>query len=84
MMLYNLISGIINENKPNIDETKYKYKMKINRNFSIGIIKSYFIQIILTDNEKKKTLQNEMITQIQKHIVPIIRDINNKGDSFPK
>ena len=31
-----------------------------------------------TDNEKKKTLQNEMITQIQKHIVPIRRDINNK------
>lgn len=78
VMLYNLISGIINENKPNIDETKYKYKMKIKRNFSIGIIKSYFIQIILADNEKKKALQNEMITQIQKHIVPIRRDINNK------
>ena len=78
VMLYNLISGIINENKPEIDETKYKYKMKVNRNFSIGIIKSYFIQIILADNEKKKTLQNEMITQIQKHIVPIRRDINNK------
>lgn len=78
VMLYNLISGIINENKPEIDKTKYKYKMKVNRNFSIGIIKSYFIQIILADNEKKKTLQNEMITQIQKHIVPIRRDINNK------
>ena len=78
VMLYNLISGIINENKPEIDETKYKYKMKVNRNFSNGIIKSYFIQIILADNEKKKTLQNEMITQIQKHIVPIRRDINNK------
>lgn len=78
VMLYNLISGIINENKPDIDETKYKYKMKVNRNFSIGIIKSYLIQIILSDNEKKKTLQNEMIVQIQKHIIPIRKDINKE------
>ncbi len=78
VMLYNLISGILNENKPDIDETKYKYKMKVNRNFSIGVIKSYFIQIILADNEKKKILQKEMITQIQKHIIPIRRDIINE------
>ncbi len=66
VMLYNLISGILNENKPEIDETKYKCKMKVNRNFSIGVIKSYLIQIILADKEKKKTLQAEMIKQIQK------------------
>ena len=65
VMLYNLISGIINENKPEIDETKYKYKMKVNRNFSIGIIKSYFIQIILADNEKKKTLQTNFFFLLQ-------------------
>lgn len=78
VMLYNLISGIINESKPDIDETKYKYKMKVNRNFSIGVIKSYFIQIILADNEKKQVLQNEMVVQIQKNIIPIRKDINNE------
>ncbi len=52
--------------------------MNVNRNFSTGVIKSYFIQIILADNEKKKILQKEMITQIQKHIIPIRRDIINE------
>lgn len=78
VMLYNLISGIINENKPVIDETKYKYKMKVNRNFSIGIIKSYLIQIILADKDNKKRLQEEIIKQIQKNIIPIRRDISKK------
>ena len=78
VMLYNLISGILNENKPEIDEAKYKYKMRVNRNFSIGVIKSYLIQIILADKEKKKTLQTEMIQQIQKNIIPIRRDISKK------
>ena len=84
VMLYNLISGILNENKPQIDELKYKYKMKVNRNFSIGVIKSYLIQIILADKEKKKTLQAEMIKQIQKNIIPIRRDITNKRKMDPK
>lgn len=84
VMLYNLISGILNENKPQIDESKYKYKMKVNRNFSIGVIKSYLIQIILADKEKKKTLQAEMIKQIQKNIIPIRRDITNKRKMDPK
>lgn len=78
VMLYNLISGIINENEPVIDETKYTYEMKVNRNFSIGIIKSYLIQIILADDITRIKLQNEMITQIQKNIIPIRKDITNE------
>ncbi len=29
-------------------------KKEVNKNFFIGVIKSYFIQIILADNEKRK------------------------------
>lgn len=78
VMLYNLISGIINESKPVIDEEKYKYKMKVNRNFSIGIIKSLMIKIILSDKKEKEKLENEMIKQIQKNIIPIKKNINHE------
>ena len=47
-----MLQAFINENNENINQTKYKNKMKTNTNMSVGIFKNTLIYILLENNEK--------------------------------
>lgn len=74
--LYNMIQGIITEEKKIIPEDKYKYQMEINKSYSIGIIKSNIIKMILYYDKpkKQKEIMSEISKQINRYIVPIRPD----------
>jgi len=51
---------------------KYKYKMEINKNIAIGIMKEELIRFILEkDKGKKKEMFDEIIVEISKNILPV-------------
>lgn len=50
VLVSNMLQAFINEN---INQTKYKNKMKTNTNMSVGIFKNTLIYILLENNEKK-------------------------------
>jgi len=51
---------------------KYKYKMEINKNIAIGIMKEELIRFILEkDKGKKKEIFDEIIVEISKNILPV-------------
>ncbi len=53
-------------------KTDYKHTMKINRNVSIGLLKSDLIYIVLeSDLEKKTQLMQNLYKEISENIVPI-------------
>ena len=49
VLVSNMLQAFINEN---INQTKYKNKMKTNTNMSVGIFKNTLIYILLENNEK--------------------------------
>ena len=49
VLVSNMLQAFINEN---INQTKYKNKMKTNTNMSVGIFKNTLIYILLKNNEK--------------------------------
>ncbi|MFD1415530.1 IS4 family transposase [Oceanobacillus jeddahense] len=55
-----------------IPQDHYKYEMKRNINIAIGIIKTYFIQSVMSETrEARKKSMDQMNTLILKHLVPI-------------
>nr|WP_226895052.1 transposase [Oceanobacillus oncorhynchi] len=55
-----------------IPQDRYKYEMKRNINIAIGIIKTYFIQSVMSETrEARKKSMDQMNTLILKHLVPI-------------
>lgn len=51
---------------------KYKYKMEINKNIAIGIMKEELIRFILEEDKgKKKEMFDEIIVEISKNILPV-------------
>jgi hypothetical protein len=51
---------------------KYKYKMEINKNIAIGIIKEELIRFILEEDKgRKKEMFDEIIVEISSNILPV-------------
>ena len=72
MLVYNIVQSFCNENERRIKQEKYKYKMKINKNMAIGIIKENLIYILMEeDDEKRNIMAKEFGDIILKYLVPI-------------
>jgi len=70
--VFNMLQGIQNDLESEIDQDKYKNKMKININMATGYIKKYLIFILLEEeHQKRKQLMDLLDNRILKHIVPI-------------
>lgn len=52
VLVSNMLQAFINKNNKNINQTKYKNKMKTNTNMFVGIFKNTLIYILLENNEK--------------------------------
>lgn len=51
---------------------KYKYKMEINKNIAIGIMKEELIRFILEEDKgRKKEMFDEIIVEISSNIIPV-------------
>lgn len=72
MMVYNIIQSIINDLEKEINQKKYKNKMKINVNMAIGFVKRFFVKILIEEDEKKREkLSSILFDNILKNIVPV-------------
>jgi hypothetical protein len=50
----------------------YKYAIRINENIAIGLFKEQFIKLMMTDDDRiKSILFNRMISDMEKYIVPV-------------
>lgn len=80
MLVYNIVQSFCNEAEEKIEQEKYKYEMKINKNMAIGILKQNLIYIIMEECEEKRSQMSEELTQIiLKYIAPV-----RKGRSFER
>jgi len=71
VFVYNFIHDVITEIK-DIPQDKYKYKMKVNTNYAIGMIKTNFLKIFLEKRIRKRNkLMSELIDKISRNLVPI-------------
>ena len=78
VLVSNMLQAFINEN---INQTKYKNKMKTNTNMSVGIFKNTLIYILLENNEKKRSeMMDKFCLAIEKYIIPV----KNKRNNNPK
>ena len=70
-----MLQAFINEN---INQTKYKNKMKTNTNMSVGIFKNTLIYILLENNEKKRSeMMDKFGLAIEKYVIPVKNKRNN-------
>lgn len=72
MLVYNIAQSHINVAEAEINQQKYKHKMKINHNMAMGLLKDYFIYIIMEENPKKRLLLMDEFEQlIKKYLCPV-------------
>ena len=80
-----MLQAFINKNNKNINQTKYKNKMKTNTNMSVGIFKNTLIYILLENNEKKRSeMMDKFCLAIEKNIIPVKPGRKNKRNNNPK
>lgn len=85
VLVSNILQAFINDNDKNINQKKYKNKMKTNMNMSVGIFKNTLIYILLEDNEKKRSeMMDKFCMAIEKYIIPIKPGRKNKRNNNPK
>ena len=85
VLVSNMLQAFINENNENINQSKYKNKMKTNTNMSVGIFKNTLIYILLEDNEKKRSeMMDKFCLTIEKYIIPVKPGRKNKRNNNPK
>ena len=85
VLVSNMLQAFINENNENINQTKYKNKMKTNTNMSVGIFKNILIYILLENNEKKRSeMMDKFCLAIEKYIIPVKPGRKNKRNNNPK
>jgi len=72
MLVCNLIQAFKNETEANINQEKYKNKMKINTNMAVGFVKKAFILILIEDNLKtRQNMLDNLSLKIEKYLIPI-------------
>lgn len=85
VLVSNMLRAFINDNDENINQEKYKNKMKTNTNMSVGIFKNTLIYILLEDNDKKRhEMMDKFCLAIEKYIVPIKPGRKNKRNNNTK
>lgn len=85
VLVSNMLQAFINDNDENINQEKYKNKMKTNSNMSVGIFKNTLIYILLEDNTKKRCeMMDKFCSTIEKYIIPIKPGRKNKRNNNPK
>lgn len=79
MLVYNIVQSFCNEAESKIQQEKYKYPMKINKNMAIGMLKEDMIYILMEENEKKRVeMTEELEKKILEYLVPIRKRRNFK------
>lgn len=79
MLVYNIVQSFCNEAETKIQQEKYKYPMKINKNMAIGMLKEDMIYILMEENEKKRVeMTEELEKKILEYLVPIRKRRNFK------
>lgn len=72
VFMYNLIISTINENYLSKDPERYKHSMKVNQSYSIGIVKTLFVKILLASEEQLRDRYiQELKNGINKYCVPV-------------
>lgn len=72
ILVYNIVQTTKNEAEQLIDQSVYKYKMKINENMTIGFLKNDLILIMLEDNRTKRLkMYDDMASKILGFKIPI-------------
>lgn len=85
VLVSNMLQAFINENDDNINQEKYKNKMKTNKNMSVGIFKNTLIYILLEENQKKRIQMMDRFSEaIEKYIVPVKHGMKNPRNNNPK
>lgn len=85
VLVSNMLQAFINDNNENINQEKYKNKMKTNMNISIGIFKNTLIYILLEDNDKKRSeMMDKFCIAIEKYIIPIKPGRKSQRNNNPK
>jgi len=75
ILVYNIAQSHINVAEAKIKQKKYKYEMKINHNMAMGLLKDYFIYIIMESDDKKRiSLMDEFEELILKYLCPVRRN----------
>lgn len=68
----NILQAFINDIDDNIEQSKFKNKMKTNKNMAIGIYKSTYIYILLENDPKKRSeLILKLLDTMKKFIIPV-------------
>lgn len=75
VLAYNIVQTTKNEAELTIDQTAYKYEMRINENMAIGFVKNELL-FIMIESDKAKRLQryDSMVSKISRHKVPVRND----------
>lgn len=80
MLAFNVLQAFINDAEDNIEQEKYKHKMKINNNMAVGFFKKFFLYILIEkDEEKQRKLFDKLSDSIESYIVPI-----REGRNYPR
>ncbi len=75
MLAFNILQAFINETEENIEQEKYKYEMKINKNMAVGFFKKFFLYILIEEDEKRKEELLETLTSsITSYLIPVRKD----------
>lgn len=72
--LYNIISDIMQdaEKERNSRERRYRYRMQINRNIAVGVVKEEVIRLLVeNDTRKQEEIMNGIIQEINSNILPV-------------
>jgi len=68
----NIVQSFINDTEKEINQGKYKNKMKVNCNMAIGLLKNNFIYIIIEKNTSKRhKMMDDLERAIIEHLVPV-------------
>lgn len=72
MLVFNTLQALVNDLESEIEQDKYKHKMKVNFNMALGFTKKYLILILLAKNEEeRRRLSDVLFKRILENIVPI-------------
>ena len=85
MLVYNIVQSFCNEAEKHIENKKYKYKMKINKNIAIEILKENMIYIAMEEDTKKRNeMSDELEKIILKYLIPVREKRNFNRDKNVK